>query len=83
MTMDRRFVPRRPVSVLGHVLTRTRSVFCRVLDLSDGGARLRSAQAETIPNQFNLHVPSKGLTRTGAVQWRRGGQLGVKFDEPG
>jgi hypothetical protein len=51
--------------------------------LSDGGARIRSAQAETIPDQFNLHVPSEGMSRTSVVQWRRGGQLGVKFDEPG
>jgi hypothetical protein len=82
MIMDRRAFPRRPVSVLGHVLTRTRSVFCRVLDLSDRGARLGSAKAETIPDQFHLHVPSEGLSRTSAVRWRMGGQIGVKFDEP-
>jgi hypothetical protein len=55
-------------------------VFCRVLDLSDTGARLKSAQAESIPNQFELEVPSEGIQRPGAVQWRRGGELGVKFD---
>jgi hypothetical protein len=80
MTMDRRVAKRGPAFVLGHVLTRTRSVFCRVLDLSETGARLKSAQAEIIPNQFELEVPSEGIQRPGAVQWRRGGELGVKFD---
>jgi hypothetical protein len=57
-------------------------VFCRVLDLSNGGARIKSAQAETIPDRFDLHVPSEGLSRTSAVRWRKGGQIGVTFDEP-
>ena len=77
--MDRRIAKRRPVCVLGHVVTRVRSVFCRVLDLSETGARLKSAQSDVIPDRFDLNVPSEGVQRTGEVQWRNGRELGVRF----
>jgi hypothetical protein len=78
--MNRRRETRRPVSLLGQVVTNsTTPVFCRVLDVSAGGARLKSAHAESLPDTFELELPSEKVARTSEVRWRDGGQVGVKF----
>jgi hypothetical protein len=78
--MNRRRETRRPVSLLGQVVTKsTTPVFCRVLDLSENGARLKSGQAESLPDTFELELPSEEVARTSEVRWRDGSQLGVKF----
>jgi hypothetical protein len=78
--MNRRRETRRPVSILGQVVTKsTTPVFCRVLDVSENGARLKSAQAESLPDTFELELPSEKVARTSEVRWRDGRQVGVKF----
>jgi hypothetical protein len=78
--MNRRRETRRPVSILGQVVAKSSApVFCRVLDVSDGGARLKSAHAQSLPDTFDLEMPCEEVARSSEVRWREGTQLGVKF----
>jgi hypothetical protein len=53
---------------------------CKVIDLSDEGARLELDEAERLPKSFRL-IFSRS-SRTGPrceLRWRRGRSAGVKF----
>jgi hypothetical protein len=52
---------------------------CSVRDLSRGGARLSFADSLGVPDQFELHMPSRGSVFRAEVRWRKGRQIGVKF----
>jgi hypothetical protein len=61
-------------------------VSCRVVNVSDGGALLRSSRAVEIPDQFSLYldVPNRHLeieVAECAVLRRAGEELAVKFTE--
>jgi hypothetical protein len=80
---DQRREKRRRADVLGQIMTRAKTaVFCRVVDLSTGGARLKTSQAPVIPDHFELELPSEGVRRPSEVRWRKGTEIGVKFKEP-
>jgi len=51
---------------------------CVVLDLSEGGARIRPADALTCPDEFLL-ATKKGGRVTCQVVWRRADLIGVRF----
>lgn len=54
--------------------------FCRLLDISDGGARLEVANAEALPDNFTLLLSYDGrMYRQCAVVWRSQGSVGVEF----
>jgi hypothetical protein len=55
---------------------------CEVLDISDGGARLRPLMCapDALPEKFTLLLSSCGrVRRQCAVMWRSDAELGVKF----
>jgi hypothetical protein len=52
---------------------------CKLIDLSESGARLELPYANRLKNQFMLYVPSKGIERRVEVVWRNGYQIGVHF----
>jgi len=53
--------------------------YCRLLDLSQTGARLAVANAHQIPDTFTF-LPSKhSKGRSARVKWRRGAQIGIEF----
>jgi hypothetical protein len=53
---------------------------CVVWDISEGGARIAAARANTLPDVFGLFLTKDGKSRCFCrVAWRRGGQLGVQF----
>jgi len=52
---------------------------CVVLDISDGGAKLRPADTLHCPDRFSLKVGNQ-YARDCRVVWRRGRQIGVKFE---
>ena len=53
---------------------------CVLWDISEGGARIAAARANTLPDVFGLFLSKDGkLRRFCCVTWRRGGQLGVRF----
>jgi hypothetical protein len=58
------------------------SMFCEVLDISEGGARLRLLMCtpDLLPNYFTLLLSSSGRVRRRCrVAWRQSDELGVQF----
>jgi hypothetical protein len=82
MTSDRREHPRT------HVLRRARIVFrrgystvdCVVLDLSEGGARIRIGNWLALPPTFELRMEN-GAPRDAEVRFRTRETLGVRFTD--
>jgi len=54
-------------------------MICIVLNISDGGAKLRPADALHCPDRFSLKVAGQPA-RDCKVVWRRESQIGVKFE---
>lgn len=52
---------------------------CKVLDLSESGARLELPYGSRVKSQFVLYIPSKTIERRVEVVWRNGYQVGVHF----
>ena len=79
-TLERRVVPRVSALRDGRVF-RPDGLNASVLivDLSDGGARLRQRGAEGLPDLFVLADPHTCLAHQAQVMWRRDGELGVRL----
>lgn len=57
------------------------SIDATVRDISDGGARLLVETPIGIPDQFILAFNDEGrFDRACAVAWRKGNQIGVRFE---
>src|SRR3954471_3216978 len=54
---------------------------CLIRNLSDTGAKLIVSAAVTLPECFDLIVPPKSLTRRARIVWRRGEEIGVRFED--
>jgi hypothetical protein len=54
---------------------------CVLWDISAGGARLRAAHSNFLPNVFHLDQGQAAARRPCRVVWRNEGQLGVQFIE--
>jgi hypothetical protein len=52
---------------------------CRIVDLSDGGARVSAAPGVEIPDVFQLQIDSHRILGAAEVVWRGPRQVGVKF----
>lgn len=58
------------------------STSCEIIDISDGGARLRPllCSPKTVPEKFTLLLSTCGrVRRSCAVIWRSSEELGVEF----
>jgi hypothetical protein len=56
---------------------------CRVLDISQTGAKIAIDRAAALPRDFILALSAKGSAmRRCEVVWVLGGQLGVRFERP-
>ena len=64
-----------PAVITGNGLT----IDCCVRDLSPGGAKLRVADAASIPQEFQLLLKGATQTRRAKVRWRRRTEVGVAF----
>jgi hypothetical protein len=54
---------------------------CTIVDLSNDGARILIENVAMVPNEFQLDIPSKGLSKRATVKWRDVKELGVAFLE--
>jgi hypothetical protein len=63
-----------PATVHHDKLTRP----CILLNFSDGGARIAGIRADTIPNEFTLHI-TRGRAHKCRVLWRSDHTVGVEF----
>ncbi len=56
---------------------------CRVLDVSQTGAKLAIERAAELPQDFVLALSAQGnATRRCQVVWAEDAQIGVKFERP-
>jgi hypothetical protein len=53
-----------------------------VTQLSRTGARLGLSRSISLPDHFDLVVPSRNLTCHARLIWRKGDQAGVEFEPP-
>jgi len=53
---------------------------CNVIDISDGGARLRTHNLSVLPNTFELTFDNFLTIRQCRLIWRDGDFLGVAFE---
>lgn len=81
---DKRVAPRKRVLKGARIAFNERSstLSCTVRDISDTGARLRVAQGQAVPSQFDLIIDADGFEAPCSVAWRRGEEVGVTFDAP-
>src|SRR3954452_18509216 len=54
---------------------------CLIRNLSDTGAKLIVSATVTLPECFDLIVPPKSLTRRARIAWRRGEEIGGRFED--
>lgn len=81
MTSERRLNPRNRVLRKARIVYREgyATMECVVLDLSEGGARLRLGDWLDVPGHFELRI-ERGPSRMAMVRHRRAGVAGVEFE---
>jgi hypothetical protein len=55
---------------------------CRLLDISNSGARIVPLEETPLPDSFTLRIGRTGTRRLAHVVWRDGGEIGVTFEKP-
>ena len=57
------------------------SMDCLIRDMSASGARLELSETATLPEVFDLYIQNKDTKFRSTMRWRRGGSIGVIFDD--
>jgi PilZ domain len=80
---DKRSNPRQRSFLKGRVLFNggQNSLECLIRDISPSGARVELSASVTLPDRFDLFLPHRDETCKVHIQWRRGNQLGVAFEQ--
>lgn len=55
------------------------AVDCTVRDLSETGAKLLTAKAADLPDEFRIIFTQDNTIRDALVKWRKVGELGIVF----
>jgi len=80
---ERRRIPRQLVSEAATAtLFAETSVDCLIIDVSEGGARLRFSQAISLPSTFELHCGNSGRSWWAILMWQNDQTAGVRFSNP-
>ncbi len=81
---DKRSSPRLRSFLKGRVLFNggQTSLECLIRDISSAGARVELSASITLPDRFDLYLPHRDTTCKVHVQWRRGSQIGLAFENP-
>jgi len=85
MSSNRRKSVRRAIGYGATIFASDRSWFrkCRVIDISQTGAKLGLEQAAELPQDFVLALSERsGPTRRCRVMWMADEQVGVEFERP-
>ena len=77
--MLKRTDDRKETRIPARIVTGDRDVDCLVCDVSMGGARLRVADPNAIPQEFELVFQRTGELRRAKVRWRRAKDVGISF----
>ncbi len=79
MGSENRRYPRRDIDLVVQVVARDGAMIrCWLSDISQGGARLATAQAKELPDEFMLEL-SNDLRRWSRVVWRSNEAAGLEF----
>jgi hypothetical protein len=80
---ERRITSRQKSFLQGRIYYNHRrsSVDCLVRDVSDTGAKLVFGGTVTIPDVVELYLSNKDEVRRAKVQWRKGNEMGVDFND--
>lgn len=80
--MERRAHPRLSVTKNGVFTDKSSgiSLYCEVIDLSAGGARIRLASSFVLSDRAELVILSDAVSRQVRVVWRSGNQIGLLFE---
>jgi hypothetical protein len=78
VTENRRFVRRNIDLTVQIEMVDGSTVSCDLLDLSQGGVRLKASRPENLPEQFTLKL-SNNLNRWARIVWRSAEEIGVEF----
>jgi hypothetical protein len=82
VTEDKRKWERRRIFLRGFVRfpQNNNTVDCIVRDISERGAKLRFKRATSIPDGFELHIPSKGQIVQSRLAWVDNCEAGISFE---
>jgi hypothetical protein len=82
VTEDKRKWERRRIFLRGFVRfsQNNNTVDCIVRDISERGAKLRFKRAISIPESFQLHIPSKGQIVQSRLAWVDNCEAGISFE---
>ena len=80
---DQRIAPRMRTLIAARISFNNgqSTLDCLIRNLSDTGAKLIVSAAIALPDSFDLFIPQKSVTRRVRIVWRRGEEMGVRFDE--
>ena len=78
---ERRTASRKRSFLKGTVYFNNRlaSTDCVVRDFSGAGARLEFASVVTLPDSFELYIPTRDQTLDAHVRWRNDTEVGITF----
>jgi hypothetical protein len=78
----RRVEPRRRVLLSGKIVQPNGINFdCTIRNLTEGGALLKPAAGQIVPNAFELIEIRSGIAYRADVVWRSAAGIGVKFSD--
>jgi len=80
--LERRAYFRHKTFIKGRIYFNNRlaSHDCIIRDASEGGARLEFSENVTLPDRFELHIPSKDQYYQAQVRWRKANQIGISTE---
>ena len=82
---ERRASPRQKTLLVGKIVYNGGQVVldCMVREMSENGngARLTFGEVAAVPEQFDLHITSKGTIYRAQVKWRRIREVGVQIEK--
>lgn len=79
---DQRVAPRLKALIAARIAFNNgqSTLDCLIRNLSDTGAKLTVSAAGTLPECFDLIIAQKSVTRRARIAWRRGEDIGVRFE---
>ena len=77
-TQDRRLETRRPANARGLLIAPELEMVCRIVDLSDGGLKVRLDRAISLPSVVIVVDIDAGTACEAAVAWSKGQEAGLK-----
>lgn len=80
MTIQPRSTPRRATNKAGVILANGKEHTVVLRNASASGARLRLVRNAELPDRFRLSAPMEKIDADCHLVWRRGNDIGVKFD---